>query len=73
MESFEPLTIEATEFIEAYDDLVVGVRQHGRPRGSASEVEGRWWFVHTMPGGNLARIQAFPDRLQALEALGPRE
>jgi ketosteroid isomerase-like protein len=69
----EPLTIEATEFIEAGDNVEVAVRQHGRLRGSASEVEGRWWYVHTMPGGNLARIQAFPDRRHALEAVGLRE
>ena len=70
IESLDPFTLEATEFIDGGDKVVVGVHMRGRVRGSASEVEGRWWFVHTIANGDLARIHAFPDRWQALEAVG---
>src|SRR2546427_6333154 len=49
LESFERLTIEATEIIDAGGDkVVVGILQRGRPRGSQSIVEGRWWAVTTL-------------------------
>ena len=70
VESLDPFALEATEFIEAGDNVVVEVRPRGRIRGSASEVEGRWWFVHTIVGGDLAHLRAFPDRRQALAAVG---
>jgi ketosteroid isomerase-like protein len=73
VESLDPFTLEATEFIEVGDNVVVEVHPRGRIRGSASEVEGRWWFVHTIVGGDLARLRAFPDRRQALDAAGLRE
>jgi ketosteroid isomerase-like protein len=73
VESFDPFRIEASEFIDAGDNIVVGVRMLGRMRGSAAEIEGHWWFVHTIAEGELARIRAFPDRRQALEAAGLSE
>jgi 3',5'-cyclic AMP phosphodiesterase CpdA len=71
VESFEGHTIEATEIIDAGRDKVfVAILQRGRPRGSQTEVEGRWWVVMTLRGGEFVRTEVFPERAQALEAAG---
>jgi hypothetical protein len=71
VESCEGHTIEATEIIDAGDKVFV--LQRGRPRGGQAVVEGRWWVVMTLDGGELARTEVFPERAQALEAAGLRE
>jgi ketosteroid isomerase-like protein len=73
MKSFEGLTIEATEAIDADDKVFVGILQRGRPRGSQAAVGGRWWVVVTLREGVIARVEAFPERTPALEAAGLRE
>jgi ketosteroid isomerase-like protein len=70
VESFDRLTMEATEIIDAGDKVVVGLFQRGRPRGSQTAVEGRWWQVVTLQGGDIVRAQTYPERAQALEAAG---
>jgi ketosteroid isomerase-like protein len=74
LESFEQLTIEATEIIDAGGDkVVVGILQRGCPRGSQSIVEGRWWAVTTLRGGEVIRVELLPHRREALQAAGLRE
>jgi ketosteroid isomerase-like protein len=74
VESFEGLTIEATEIIDAgRDKVVVAILQRGRPRRSQSIVEGRWWVVTTLRGGEVVRIELLPERTQALGAVGLSE
>ena len=73
VESFEGLTIEATEIIDAGDKVFAALLQRGRLRGSQTQVEGRWWEVDTFREGNVARTEIFPDRAQALEAAGLSE
>ena len=73
VESFEGLTIEATEIIGAGEKVLVGILQRGRPRGSQTMVERRWWQVVTLREGVLARLQTFQRREQALEAAGLSE
>jgi ketosteroid isomerase-like protein len=74
VESFEGHTIEATEIIDAGRDKVfVAILQRGRPRGSQTEVEGRWWVVMTLRGGEFVRTEVFPERAQTLEAAGLSE
>jgi ketosteroid isomerase-like protein len=70
VESFDQLTIEATEIIDAGDKVVVAIFQRGRPRGSQTAVEGRWWQVVTLLGGEVAQVVTFQERAQALEAAG---
>ena len=70
VESFDQLTIEATEIIDAGDKVVVAILQRGRPRGSQTAVEGGWWQVVTLRGGETVRVESFPERAQALEAAG---
>ena len=71
--SFDGLTMEATEIIDAGDKVLVGIFQRGRPRGSETVVEGRWWQVMTFRDGLITRSELFPERAQALEAVGLRE
>ncbi len=74
VESFEGHTIEATEIIDADGDKVfLAILQRGRPRGSQIEVEGRWWAVMTLRGGEFVRTEIFPERAPALEAAGLSE
>ena len=72
-ESFDGYTIEATEFTDAGDRVVLKILQRGRPRGSQVAVEGGWWVLATLREGEIARIEVFPERAQALEAAGVRE
>jgi ketosteroid isomerase-like protein len=71
--SFEALTIESTEIIDAGDKVFIGIRQLGRLPGSQTAVEGRWWQVMTFREGLAVRSELFPDRAEALEAAGLSE
>jgi ketosteroid isomerase-like protein len=71
--SFEGLMMEATEIIDAGDKVLVGIFQRGRPRGTGTTVEGRWWQVMTFRDGLIARSELFPERAQALDAVGLSE
>jgi ketosteroid isomerase-like protein len=71
VEFFEGRTIEAAEILDAGGDKVLAeILIRGRPRGSQTAVEGHWWIVMTLRGGEVARIEVFPKRAQALEAAG---
>jgi ketosteroid isomerase-like protein len=71
--SFEGLTIEATEILDAGDKVLVGTTTKGRLPGSETDVEGRWWNVVTYREGEVARSELFAERTEALEAAGLRE
>jgi ketosteroid isomerase-like protein len=71
--SFSELTLEPLELLDAGDHVVVRLRQRGRLRGAASEVAGEWWFVHTLRSEKIIRVEVYPQRSQALEAVGLRE
>jgi ketosteroid isomerase-like protein len=71
--SFDELTIEATELIDAGDKVLVGILQKGRSQGSPQPVEGCWWQVATFRGDAISRAQLFSERAQALEAAGLSE
>ncbi len=70
VESFDGLTIEATELIDAGDRVLAAITQRGRPRGSLTMVEGRWYTVDTFRDGESIRTEAFAERAEALEAAG---
>ena len=73
VESFDGHTMQATEIIDCGENVLVTFLQRGRPRGSQTVVEGRWWCVVTLHEGEFARVAVFPERAQALEAVGLRE
>jgi ketosteroid isomerase-like protein len=73
VESFDGHTMQATEIIDCGENVLVTFLQRGRPRGSQTVVEGRWSGVVTLHEGEFARVAVFPERAQALEAVGLEE
>jgi ketosteroid isomerase-like protein len=74
IEDFDEFTVAVEEFIDANDAQVV-VRMHQRAVGSHSRtpIEGTFWFVHTLSGQKITRIDIYAHEDQALEAAGLRE
>ncbi|MBA2712748.1 MAG: hypothetical protein H0U55_04220 [Rubrobacteraceae bacterium] len=72
-ESFEGHVIEAAEMIDAGEKVFVAILQRGRPHGGQTALEGRWWQVVTLRGGEFARTETFADPGQALAAAGLAE
>ncbi len=70
VESFEKLTQEAVEFIEAGDRVLIELIQRGTPRDGGIPVELRTWSVTTFRDGAITRIELFLTRTQALNAAG---
>jgi ketosteroid isomerase-like protein len=65
---------EPVEFIDAGDDLVVGViAMHGRGTGSAAPFETQAVWVHELRAGRIDRMRVFRTKAQALEAAGVSE
>jgi ketosteroid isomerase-like protein len=65
--------VEASEFIDGGDEVVVVARSKGTAKASRMELDQLFAFVWTVQGGRLARLRVFTDREQALEAAGLRE
>ena len=78
VESFDRLTIEAIEFIDAGDQdagdqVVIELLQRGWVAGSDQAVELPSWAVSTARGGAAMRSELFLARAEALEAVGLSE
>jgi ketosteroid isomerase-like protein len=73
VESFEQMTIEATEIVDCGDKVFLGMTQRGRLPGSAAAVEGQWWQVSTFRGTEIVKAEMFRERGHALQAAGLRE
>jgi ketosteroid isomerase-like protein len=74
VDSFDRMTQEAIEFIDAGDDqAVIEVLQRGWMSGSKAPVELRTWSVLTVQNGTPVRVQLFQIRSHALEAAGLTE
>ncbi len=64
------LTIEAEEYTDAGDRLLVAVRQWGRGGESGVTTEFRYFHVWHFRGGKAIRLESIQDRDEALEAAG---
>ncbi len=73
VESFDRLTMEAIEFIDAGDQVLIEMIQRGWLAGSDEVVETRTWAVNTFREGAVLRIELFQARGKALEAAGLEE
>ena len=67
--SFEDLTIEAVECIDAGDRVLAEIVQRGAPRGSGAPLEGRWWQISTFRGAELIRTELLRSGTSRAEAL----
>jgi ketosteroid isomerase-like protein len=70
MEAWEERRLEAEEFIDAGDDVVVLLHEYRRGRGSGVELETKTGVVVAVSEGRVVRIQGYMDRDAALKAAG---
>src|SRR3954454_3903816 len=68
--AWESCRIEAEEFHEVGDRIVVFVRVHARGSGSSIDVDMENAHVWTMRDGRAAAIRAYTDRERALREAG---
>jgi ketosteroid isomerase-like protein len=70
-EMWGDFVMEPVEFMDAGDDLVIGViAMRGRGAGSGAPLDAQAFRVHELRDGKLARMRAFTTKAQALEAAG---
>ena len=65
--------ISPEEFIEHEDRVVVILRVEGTAKASGLNVDLPGAHLATLRDGKVARLETFPSRSQALEAVGLRE
>ena len=70
LEAWEERRLEADEYIDAGDKVVVFLHEYRRGRGSGVELEAETALVVAVSGGKVVRIQGYLDRDAALRAAG---
>jgi len=73
LEAWEERRLEAEDFIDAGDDVVVLLHEYRRGRGSGVELETKTAVVVAVSGGKVVRIRGYMDRGAALKAVGLSE
>jgi ketosteroid isomerase-like protein len=73
LEPFEEVVVQPEKFFDAGDRLVVFVLLSSRPIGSSATIEIRIGHLWTMRDGKATRLEIFPEREKALEAVGLSE
>jgi ketosteroid isomerase-like protein len=71
--SWQDWRIEASEFREVGDSVIVRARRSGVGRGSRAAVGDEAFHVWTLRGGKIIRLDVFEREHEALEAVGLRE
>ncbi len=74
VEDFDEFTAAPEELIDANEQQVL-VRVHQTAVGaqSGAPIEADFWFVHTLDGGKVTRLDMFASKARALEAAGLSE
>jgi ketosteroid isomerase-like protein len=72
-EGFDQFSARAEEFIDAGDRVIVRVHQRALGQSSGAPVEADFWFVHSLTGGKVTRLDMFASKGPALEAAGLSE
>jgi ketosteroid isomerase-like protein len=70
MEAWEERRLEAEEFLDAGDLVVVLLHEYRRGKGSGIELETDTAVVCVVDDGRVVRIQGYMDRDAAREAVG---
>jgi ketosteroid isomerase-like protein len=73
LEAWDERRLEAEEFIDAGDNVVVLLHEYRRGKGSGVELETETAVVVAVREGRVIRIQGYMDRETALEAVGLSE
>jgi uncharacterized protein len=69
LDSWEKFRQETEELVDGGDRVAVMLRMAGKGKGSGIEVEARYAHLWTMRNGKGARVDAYADCDEALEAL----
>jgi ketosteroid isomerase-like protein len=69
---WDPVVLEAEEFVDTGDQVVVPLIMHGRGRDGV-ELRARTGWVVSYRDGRLVRMTMFQDLEEALAAVGPTE
>jgi ketosteroid isomerase-like protein len=69
-EAVDEIRFEPEEFIEAGEHVVVPIRLVVRGRGTGIEVDQHLATVWALRGGKVARIDPYPTKAEALDAVG---
>ncbi len=72
LSSWEHWRVEAEDYLEIGDRVVVLARYHGRPRGTQAEVRQQGAHVFELRGGRVVRLEIFADRERAIESVRGR-
>jgi ketosteroid isomerase-like protein len=70
LESFEAHEARAARFMEAGDDVIVGIRLKGGGKASGVEVEMTRCNVYRMRDGLAVRVELYETEAEALKAAG---
>ena len=70
---FEEVRVEATELIDAGDQVLISLRLSGRGRRSGAPVELTMTQVSSGRDGLAVRIRNYPTKAEALKAAGLQE
>jgi ketosteroid isomerase-like protein len=73
LRDWERHSLEAEDYLDAGDRVVVLWHEVGRGKRSGVEVETRTAVVYTVRGDEVVEVQGYMDRRQALEAVGRSE
>jgi ketosteroid isomerase-like protein len=66
---WEHWRVEAEDYLELGDHVVVLTRYHGRGKGSGVEVEQEGAHVFRLRDGKVVRLEIFADRRRAIESV----
>ena len=72
-EGFAEWSVTPEEFIDAGDCVVVRNHQIARGEASGVSIESDFWFVFTVSGGKITRLDMYVSESEALEAAGLSE
>ena len=70
---WQVLNLEAQEFRDFGDEILVAGMFHARGGGSGVEIHAPYYSAFFMTGGKLARVLSFRTEAEALQAVGLRE
>jgi ketosteroid isomerase-like protein len=69
-EIYEDLRVEAEEYVDAGDTIVVVARAHGTACGSGLHMDQRLGFVWMVRQAKPVQMEQYPSREDALKAVG---
>jgi ketosteroid isomerase-like protein len=71
--TWDEYRLDAEELIDAGASIVLVLHEHGRGKGSGVPFQRDFAQVWTFHRGKVIRWELFPDKAEALEAVGLRE